>query len=64
MKELIEKIYGEIEAFKLNADAQVNKENEKKLVKRSTFFHFSCNVSPKTCIYISGLGFSTRFKVG
>ena len=38
--------------------------NEKKLVKRSTFFHFSCNVSPKTCIYISGLGFSTRFKVG
>ena len=28
MKELIEKIYGEIEAFKLNADAQVNKSNK------------------------------------
>ena len=28
MKELIEKIYGEIEAFKPNADAQVNKGNK------------------------------------
>ena len=28
MKELVEKIYGEIEAFKLNADAQVNKGNK------------------------------------
>lgn len=28
MKELVEKIYGEIESFKLNADAQVNKGNK------------------------------------
>lgn len=28
MKELVEKIYGEIEAFKTNADAQVNKGNK------------------------------------